>query len=35
MKITFTKKTVIEAIKNGCRTVGDLNQFIYDTKEIK
>jgi len=28
MKITFTKEIIKEAIKNGCRTINELNIFI-------
>ena len=32
MKATFTKKIINEAIKSGCKTVGDLNNFIHEYK---
>jgi hypothetical protein len=28
MKITFTKEMIKEAIKSGCRTISELNNFI-------
>jgi hypothetical protein len=28
MKLTFTKETIDEAIKNGCQTISELNDFI-------
>ncbi|SFV68533.1 hypothetical protein MNB_SV-14-781 [hydrothermal vent metagenome] len=28
MKLTFTKETINEAIKNGCKTISELNDFI-------
>jgi len=35
MKTTFTKEMVNEAMKNGCKTVGELNDFISEHKTIK
>ena len=32
MKTTFTKEMVNEAMKNGCKTVGELNDFISEHK---
>ncbi len=32
MKTTFTKEIINEAIKYGCKTVGDLNEFIHEHK---
>jgi len=28
MKLTFTKEHIDEAIRNGCKTVSELNDFI-------
>jgi len=28
MKLTFTKENIDEAIKNGCKTISELNDFI-------
>ncbi len=28
MKLTFTKEIINEAIKNGCQTISELNDFI-------
>jgi len=28
MKLTFTKENIDEAIKNGCQTISELNDFI-------
>jgi bacterioferritin-associated ferredoxin len=28
MKLTFTKEHIDEAIKNGCKTISELNDFI-------
>jgi len=28
MKLTFTKENINEAIKNGCKTISELNDFI-------
>jgi len=35
MKTTFTKEIINEAIKNGCKTVGELNEFIHEHKVEK
>lgn len=35
MKITFTKAMLNEAMKHGCKTVGELNNYINEHKEIK
>ena len=35
MKITFTKELLNEAMKNGCKTVGELNNFISEHKTVK
>ena len=34
MKITFTKEIIDEAIKNGCKTVGELTNYIHEYKEV-
>jgi len=33
MKTTFTKEIINKAIKSGCKTVGELNDFIHEDKE--
>jgi len=30
MKTTFTKEMIHEAMKHGCKTVGELNDFIHE-----
>lgn len=35
MKTTFTKEIINEAIKNGCKTVSDLNNFMHLHKTEK
>jgi len=32
MKLTFTKEIIDEAIKNGCETISELNDFILIMK---
>jgi hypothetical protein len=34
MKITFTKEIIKEAIKSGCRTVSELNNYITQQELI-
>jgi len=32
MKITFTKEIIDEAMRNGCKTVGELTHYINEYK---
>jgi len=32
MKITFTKEIIDEAIRNGCKTMSQLNDYINEHK---
>jgi len=34
MKITFTKEMIKEAIKSGCRTISELNNYIVQQELV-